>query len=79
MWRISVRGEYFDDKDGYRTGIEQKWKEGTVTLGFMPAKSAEIRLEVRGDDSSKASFVQTDNGEIGKTQYSYDVEAIYKF
>ena len=79
MWRISVRGEYFDDKDGYRTGIEQKWKEGTVTLGFMPAKSTEIRLEARGDVSSKASFVQTDNGEIGKTQYSYDVEAIYKF
>jgi len=28
QWRLSVRAEYFDDKDGYRTGVIQKWKGG---------------------------------------------------
>ena len=26
-WAVSLRVEYFDDKDGYRTGVIQTWKE----------------------------------------------------
>ncbi|HKB83641.1 MAG TPA: porin [Burkholderiales bacterium] len=78
-WRLAVRGEYFDDKDGYRTGVVQKWKEATVTLAYLPSKNMEFRGEVRGDKSDKSSFVTSDNGTTGKTQSSYGVEAIYKF
>ena len=26
QWKTSLRGEYFDDKDGFKTGVVQKWK-----------------------------------------------------
>jgi len=77
-WRLSVRGEYFNDKDGYKTGVVQKWKEGTVTLAYLPAKNMEIRGEVRGDRSDVASFMKSD-GTASKSQSSYGLEAIYKF
>jgi len=77
-WRLSLRGEYFDDKDGYKTGVVQKWKEGTVTLAYLPAKNMEIRGEVRGDRSDVASFMKSD-GTASKSQSSYGLEAIYKF
>ena len=77
-WRLSVRGEYFNDKNGYRTGVVQKWKEGTITVAYLPTKSMEIRGELRGDKSDQSSFVKSD-GSASKTQSSYGVEAIYKF
>ena len=77
-WRLSVRGEYFNDKNGYRTGVVQKWKEGTITLAYLPTKSMEIRGELRGDKSDQSSFVMSD-GSTSKTQSSYGLEAIYKF
>ncbi|MBI3528931.1 MAG: porin [Betaproteobacteria bacterium] len=77
-WRLSVRGEYFNDKDGYRTGVVQKWKEGTITLAYLPTKSMEIRGELRGDKSDQSSFLLSD-GSTSKSQSSYGLEAIYKF
>jgi len=78
LWRLSVRAEYFDDEDGYRTGVVQKWKEGTLTLGFLPAKSFELRAEIRYDKSDVASFVKA-GGSTSKSQTSYGLEALYKF
>ena len=43
-YSLAVRGEYFDDKDGSRTGTVQKLKEVTVT--------PEIRLERRSDPAA---------------------------
>lgn len=77
-WRLAVRGETFNDKDGYRTGVQQKWKEGTITLAYLPSKSIELRGEVRGDRSDVASFVKTD-GSAGKSQNSFALQALYKF
>ena len=84
-WRASLRGEYFDDKDGYRTVVEpgktsgQKWKEATLTLAYLPNKNVELRAEVRGDRSDQAVFLE-DNGVTAKnTQRSVGLEAIYKF
>src|SRR6267378_7080295 len=42
QWRLSVRAEYFDDKDGYRTGVIQKWKEATLTFAYLPTKFIEL-------------------------------------
>lgn len=77
-WRISVRAETFNDKDGYRTGVVQKWKEATFTVGYAPSKSMELRGEVRKDTSDKASFAYND-GIARKSQNSVGLEAIYKF
>ena len=79
QWRVSLRGEYFDDKDGYRTGVAQKWKEGTVTLAYLPAKAWEIRGEFRGDKSDKGAFLKSDGVTASDTQRSFGLEVLYKF
>ena len=79
QWRVSLRGEYFDDKDGYRTGIIQKWKEGTVTLAWLPAKAWEIRGEFRTDKSDKDAFLKSDGVSARDTQRSFGLEVLYKF
>ncbi len=48
-WRTSLRAEYLDDQDGYATGAVGKIKEGTLTFGYAPAKSIELRFEGRYD------------------------------
>lgn len=77
-WRTSLRGEYFNDKDGYRTGVAQRWKEATLTVAYAPVKAVELRAEIRGDRSNVASFVDTD-GTAKRSQRSFGLEAIYKF
>lgn len=80
QWRLSVRGEYFDDKDGYRTGVIQKWKEATATLAYLPTKNFEIRGEVRGDWSDGDNFVDSvDRGAVKRDQASVGLEGIFKF
>ena len=78
-WRISFRGEYFDDSDGYRTGVAQKWKEATLTLGYTPIKNLEIRGEIRRDQSNVPAFLNSDNTAANKNQRSIGLEAVYKF
>jgi putative OmpL-like beta-barrel porin-2 len=79
QWRLSFRAEYFDDHDGYRTGIAQKWTEETLTLAYLPTKHIELRAEVRADQSNKSSFLKTDLLSTSKNQESFAVEGIYKF
>lgn len=61
QWRVSLRGEELDDKDGFilGTGVPQKVKEGTVTLGYDPVPSFELRIEGRYDTSNRPSFTYT--------------------
>lgn len=77
-WRLALRGETFDDDDGYRTGVAQTWEEATLTLAYLPSKSLELRGEVRADRSDAASFLKTD-GTAGKSQNSFALQALYKF
>lgn len=77
-WRVAVRAEAFDDKDGFRTGVDQKWQEATLTLAHTPTKNVELRAEVRADKSNVSSFDQN-NGPDKKKQTSAALEAIYKF
>ena len=86
QWRLSVRAEYFDDKDGYRTGVIQKWKEATLTLAYLPTKFIELRGEVRGDKSDSNAFVKdttfftgAPGSGITDNQTSIGLEAVYKF
>jgi hypothetical protein len=79
QWRLSLRGEYFDDKDGYRTGVVQKWKEATLTLAYLPAKEWEIRGEVRFDKSDQSAFLKSDGVTPTSNQHSAGVEVLYKF
>jgi len=78
QWRLAVRGEFFDDRDGFRSGTVQKWKEATTTLAYTPTEHVELRGEYRHDWSDKRSFLES-NGNIRKTQDTAALEAIYKF
>ncbi len=82
LWRVSLRGEYFDDRDGYLTknfdanyvGSAQRLKEITLTFGYDPIKSVEVRLEGRYDEPDKVGGAQL----VPKTYQGW-LEAIYKF
>ena len=64
QWRVSVRAEYLDDKDGFISGSSQKLKEATVTFGYSPVKNFELRLEGRYDKSDQSTFVKTMAGNV---------------
>ena len=79
QWRASVRGEYFDDKDGFRynTGTGVKYYEATLTLAYLPTKDVELRTEVRGDKAKEAVYV--DGGSTSKSLLTFGLQGLYKF
>ena len=78
-WRVAGRVEQFNDKDGFRTGLIQKWSEATVTMAYMPSASTELRGEVRYDKSDVATAFNMPDGSTDDNQYSVGIQAIYKF
>ena len=79
LCRLDFRTESFDDKDGFRTGVVQKWKESTIGFSTAPTDGTEIRFEARFDTSDKNSFVSTNGLALNDSQNSYAVEFLYKF
>lgn len=79
QWRMSFRAEYFDDRDGYRTGVVQKWKEATLTVGYSPLKNLDLRAEVRADRSNVPAFIDSNGTTASNNQNSFGLQAIYKF
>jgi Putative beta-barrel porin-2, OmpL-like. bbp2 len=86
-WRVSLRLEYLDDKEGFVSGIlgtAQKLKEGTVTFGYAPVKSFELRMEARYDKSDKSTFVRTITNDasinpFADSQTGVALQGVYKF
>jgi len=79
QWRVALRAQYFDDKDGFRTGVAQKLKAGTITLAYMPNDHAEVRAEYRYDKSNVKGFVTIRGGRLPSYhQSSAALEFIYK-
>jgi hypothetical protein len=87
QWRMSLRLEYLDDKEGFVSGIlgtAQKLKEGTLTFGYAPVKSFELRIEARYDKSDKATFVRSINPDMDINQFAdsqtgFALQGVYKF
>jgi putative OmpL-like beta-barrel porin-2 len=79
-WRAVVRGEYFDDKNGFHFGTATgtKYYEGTLCLSYLPNSSFEARTEVRMDKANNSVFIDTD-GSTSKTLMSFGLQGIYKF
>jgi Putative beta-barrel porin-2, OmpL-like. bbp2 len=78
-WKVTLRGEYFNDKDAFATGTVQKWKEGTASISFLATKAAEFRFELRDDKSDKPFFTESNSGDVKSSQFSYGIQALYKF
>ena len=79
MWHSSLRGDLFEDSDGYRTGVSQNWRALTLTVGCTPIKNLEVRVETRHDFSNVNSFLNVNNVSVGRNNQSYALEAFYKF
>jgi hypothetical protein len=87
QWRASLRLEYLDDKEGFVSGLvgtPQKLKEGTLTFGYAPVKSFELRIEARYDKSDKATFVRKINNivnanPLANSQTGIALQGVYKF
>jgi hypothetical protein len=86
QWRVSLRLEYLDDQEGFvtGTGIAQTLKEGTITFGYAPVKSFELRMEARYDTSTQPTFVRTLSADgaadsLASNQTGFALQGIYKF
>jgi len=81
QWRISLRAEYVDDQDGFLTGAQQKLKEGTITLGYSPAKNIELRFEGRVDKAGEDTFFKNRAALAPDTDSltGFAVQGVFKF
>ena len=83
QWRVSLRGEYLDDKQGTTvvTGARQILKEATLTFGYDPVASFELRLEGRYDTSSEPTFLKSIHPEAGFADSQSEVAAqgVFRF
>jgi hypothetical protein len=85
QWRVTARGEYFDDKDGFHfqtvSGggpLSVKYYEATLCLSYLPTSSVELRTEVRADKAKEAVYVDSD-GSTSKTLMTFGLQGLYKF
>jgi hypothetical protein len=74
-YSFAVRGESFDDTDGFRTGMKQKLTEVTVTPEFRLAGGLILRPEYRRDMSNQQAF---DNN-TKKSQDTIALGAMYRW
>jgi predicted porin len=74
---LALRGEFFNDEDGARTGTAQDLWELTLTAGYKWVKSFETRLEYRHDQSNVRSF--DSDGSPKKSQDTIATEFIFRF
>ncbi len=85
---LALRAEFFDDRDGFRTGQAQKLYELTSTLSVKPFKglgiggtyldNLELRGEFRWDHSDEPFFLRKD-GVLNKNQYELSAQILYWF
>jgi hypothetical protein len=73
LFGLAVRGEYFNDQDGARTGTPQALREFTVTPEFRVAKGLIVRPEFRYDISDQNSF----NNSKAKSQFTFALGVMY--
>ena len=89
-WKLSLRAESLDDKDGFRfpgavtaaaaNGVAitgSKHKEFTATLGWAAADNFDLRAEVRQDKANEAVYL--DGMNYSKSLLTYALQGIYKF
>jgi hypothetical protein len=78
-YSLAVRGEYFDDKDGFRTGLVQKLKEVTVTPEIRLNGGVILRPEYRHDTSDKTSFDIVNGAATKKSQDTLALGVMYRW
>lgn len=75
---ITPRAEYYDDRDGFTTGVAQKVKEITLTGELAHKDGILVRIEFRRDFSDQPFFQKNTDTPV-KGQSTLTVGAIYAF
>lgn len=75
---IALRYSYFDDKDGFRTGMAQKLSEFTLTYEY-PLGSSVSRFEIRLDRSNQPFFLDESGAVTKKEQVTVVYSQVYRF
>jgi hypothetical protein len=79
-WRGALRAEWVKDANGlFLVTPDNKFKEVTLTIAYLPADSYELRGELRSDHSDKNFFLDSSSGALSKSLATYALQAIYKF
>lgn len=73
---VSPRAEWYEDPQGFTTGVAQKVKEGTFTAEFKAYKGMLLRGEYRYDWSNQAVFEKHGNS-VSRNQSTVTFGAIY--
>jgi len=74
----TIRGEWFDDPVGARTGYAQSLTEVTITPEFRVHRRLVVRSDLRRDQSSQAVFEHAD-GTFGRTQMTLSLNTLIVF
>jgi hypothetical protein len=74
-----VRGEWFDDVKGTRTGINTDYAEVTLGLNWHPNKFIEFRPEIRGDFAGQPAFEGGDRTPTHRSQLTGGISFLLKF
>jgi len=77
IFAVIPRFEYYNDSDGFTTGLAQKLKELTLTAELKHGHGLIMRIEYRGDWSDADYFVENDNPK--DNQHTFTVGWIYGF
>lgn len=77
-WTVATRGEYFNDHDGFATGVTQNLSEFTATLQRTIGGHLISRLEFRRDMSDENTFPYR-NGLFRDNQNTLTAGMIYAF
>jgi hypothetical protein len=75
---LILRAEWFDDRQGARTGYVQSLKECTFTPEFKPHPHVIVRTDLRRDWSNRDVFEMSD-GTYGRSQVTLGVNGIFVF
>jgi hypothetical protein len=78
-WAFSPRYEWFNDHDGFSTGVAQNVKEFTMTGEYKLRPSLVTRFEVRRDWSDQLFFPKSDPAVFSKSQTTVLAGLIWTF
>ncbi len=75
---VTPRAEYYDDAQGFVTGVVQRLKEATVTVEVKSVDNLLWRVEYRRDFSNQAVFKNNENA-FERNQQSIAFGMLYSF
>ncbi len=78
-WSFALRGEYFNDNQGWSTGTAQGLSEGTATIQRTFANKLISRLEFRRDMTGARTFLRGPDDSTTGGQNTFTLGLIYAF